>query len=313
MLGMAVGLGAVLTSQKPSQGAPHVARATSIVARRAIVQDDVSEALPFVFLANASGDTAKVFLQGACVASYVKDGNEVLGMRKDSVYEEGKAISGGVPICWPHFGPAMDALPQHGFARIMSWTVAEVKDGREPSVVLRLVDNNETRKMWDHAFEAFYTVILKATGLETSLHVKNTGASSFDFTSALHSYWNVSDAAKVKISGEFDGKQYLKKFESDAEPWTETVQEGDELAIASYMQRLHKDHVGGVTLHDADKKSAVTIKNTGWSDLVLWNPWGNDKMGAQQFVGIEPAQTEPVLLAPNAEWVAKMEVSPVAL
>ena len=37
----------------------------------------------------------------------------------------GKAICGGVPICWPCFGvhPSDSHLPGHGFARVGPWEV----------------------------------------------------------------------------------------------------------------------------------------------------------------------------------------------
>lgn len=47
---------------------------------------------------------AKVALHGAQVISWKpKDEEEVLYLSPDAVFKEGKAIRGGVPICWPWF------------------------------------------------------------------------------------------------------------------------------------------------------------------------------------------------------------------
>ncbi len=39
-----------------------------------------------------------------------------LWLSSESAFKEGVAIRGGIPICWPWFGPV--ASPSHGFARI---------------------------------------------------------------------------------------------------------------------------------------------------------------------------------------------------
>jgi len=284
-----------------------------VAARRAIAKEEGVEPLPYVTLKNAAGDTAKVYPFGANVASYVKDGNEVLAFRKDATFDGKKPLSGGVPICFPKFGPGEGGLPQHGFARDTVWDIVEMQDGAEPKVVMRISDTAETRKMWDHPFEATYSVTLKAAGLETVFHVKNTGASSFDFTAGLHSYWSISHPSNIKIVGGFKGKEYIDKPFSDAE--TERVNTtGNEMTITEQTLAMYKDFSGDVTLQDAGKGSSLTVRSSGWSDLALWNPWGDEKMGYDQFVGIEPVQkAHPVSLSPSQEWTATMNVTPSAL
>ena len=86
-----------------------------------------SEKLPFVKLTNAAGDSVKAYPFGACITSYVKGGKETLAMRADNKMDGSKPISGGIPHCFPQFGPG--AMQQHGFARNCVWDVAEITDG----------------------------------------------------------------------------------------------------------------------------------------------------------------------------------------
>ena len=127
--------------------------------------------LPVVAL--STGDsTAEVHLFGGCVTSYSKGGIEQLAHRLDSRLDGVKPISGGIPLCFPQFGPG--ALQQHGFARNLDWEIAATTGGATPSVELRLSESDYTLGMWPHAFECAYTVTLMPDRLATTLRVSNT-------------------------------------------------------------------------------------------------------------------------------------------
>ena len=51
-------------------------------------------------------------------------------MSRQSAWDAAKPIRGGVPICFPWFGPhATDrSAPGHGFARLLDWTLVEARD-----------------------------------------------------------------------------------------------------------------------------------------------------------------------------------------
>ena len=67
----------------------------------------------------ASGSEALVYLHGAHLASFrTSEHGELLWLSEKARYAPGKAIRGGVPICFPWFGAhARAELPAHGFAR----------------------------------------------------------------------------------------------------------------------------------------------------------------------------------------------------
>ncbi len=86
--------------------------------------------------------SATVYPFGATVTSY-KSPHEVLFVRPDAKMDGSKPISGGIPHCFPQFGPG--AIQQHGFARNLVWTVASKS---EKDITLELSENDETMKMW---------------------------------------------------------------------------------------------------------------------------------------------------------------------
>jgi len=89
----------------------------------------------------------------------------VLWVSETAVYNASKPVRGGVPVCWPWFGPydpaTMGADPTdaakraHGFARYEIWEVEAVgslPDGAT-QVVLSLGPNPSMAKAWPHDFK----------------------------------------------------------------------------------------------------------------------------------------------------------------
>ena len=223
------------------------------------------KALESITLKNAAGDSATVYKFGACVTSYVKGGVDYLMVRPDAKMDGSKPISGGIPHCFPQFGPG--AIQQHGFARNLDWDVVEQTSEK---VVFGLSESEYTLAMWPNKFSATYTVTLAADELKTELTVMNTDAKTWDFTAALHTYWSVDGGiGSVKVtSPAFAGATYLDKT---ASPPADAKSASDVVTIAKETDSVYAGVSGAVVLSDA--KRSVTIDNTvGWSDTVIWNP-----------------------------------------
>src|SRR5690348_2598187 len=87
------------------------------------------------------GDLAHVYVQGAHVTDFEPGGQQpVLFLSKESRFEAGKPIRGGVPIVFPWFGPhpTDKSAPQHGFARTANWDALEVMGTFTGAVGLRI-------------------------------------------------------------------------------------------------------------------------------------------------------------------------------
>ena len=76
------------------------------------------------------GATCDVLVYGAHLTSWITGGRENLFVSSKAEYGNGKAVRGGVPICWPQFA-AKGPYTKHGFCRNSAeWTV--VRTSTEP-------------------------------------------------------------------------------------------------------------------------------------------------------------------------------------
>ena len=85
-----------------------------------------------------------------------------------------------------------------------------------------------------------------------------------------------------------------------------------DVVISAETDSVYADVTGDVVLNDSGRKHPLTISSSlGWSDTVVWNPYGNEGMGYDSFVCVESAQvSKPVMLQPNGYWVAAMDIVP---
>lgn len=237
------------------------------------------------------------YLDGATLTGWRPDGHApVLWLSPHSRFAAGEPIRGGVPLCFPWFasGAAGDRNPSHGFARIRRWDVLGVQaDDEGVRIRARLTDDEVTRALWPHKFEAVYQVHLgRSLGLELS--VQNTGTESFAFEEALHTYLAVGDVAGVLVNG-LEGTPFVDKLD----PLRAERAEAAPIRIAGSIDRLY--HANAEPVQVVDAARTLTLAKTGSETTVVWNPWseGSDRMadlGADDwpwFVCVETANTGP--------------------
>lgn len=94
------------------------------------------------------GAVPQVALFGACVTSWHHPAlGEMLYVRPDAVWDRSRPIAGGIPVCFPQFGPGR--LAQHGFARLTDWRLqASSAEGGYSGVTLLLKSDDATRAEW---------------------------------------------------------------------------------------------------------------------------------------------------------------------
>ncbi|KVI02849.1 Aldose 1-/Glucose-6-phosphate 1-epimerase [Cynara cardunculus var. scolymus] len=293
--------------------------------------------LPKVVLTSSHGSEAELYLYGGCVTSWKVGSKDLLFVRPDAVFNGQKPISGGIPHCFPQFGPG--PMQQHGFARNSNWSIVDSEnvDG-SPVITLELKDSPYSRSMWDYSFQALYKITLDKKSLSTELKITNTDKTAFSFTTALHTYFSVSVAA---VSGaSVRGLKGCKTLNKDPDP--KNPVEGKE---ERYLVRLYQNLLLGVVftvfdfssqLQFARSRDVVTypgfvdcvylgaanelyldnglgdiisIKNTNWPDAVLWNPHLTMEACYKDFVCVENAQIGNVELEPEKSWVATQQLS----
>jgi glucose-6-phosphate 1-epimerase len=271
--------------------------------------------LPIVRLTSASGAAAEVYLFGGAVNSWTQpSGDEVLYVRPDAVFDKSKPISGGIPHCFPQFGPG--PLPQHGFARGADWGIGSTSadpnpDEVDPSVELILSDTDATRAVWPHAFRAAYRVTLHGEALRTELAISNTGASPFTFTAALHTYIEVSDIRAAKVSG-LKGLTWLDKTADPANP-PRALETRDAVPFAGPVDAVYLGAPGHLEL-DVGTGAAVAIDSAGWPDAVVWSPWDAMPACYERFCCVENAvAVEPVTVEAGKVWKATADFAVIDL
>lgn len=236
---------------------------------------DTEQTLPRVrFVQENAG--VELFLQGAHISRFDSAlGESVLFVSEQSGYQGGKAIRGGIPICFPWFGPRQGdaSAPSHGFARTSPWQL----QAAESELVLALEDDAHTLALWPYPFRAEYRVALDGNRLRISLDIHNTGVAAFTFEAALHTYFRVSDVRSISIEG-LDGKTYLDQLEG-RQP---KVQQGA-ITFEGEIDRIYLNSPGPILLQDSERE--VHIRNGGgWKSTVVWNPW-IDKAKALKDLG----------------------------
>lgn len=225
--------------------------------------------LPKVRIATIAA-SGEMYLHGAHVTSWKPEGaNEVLYVSPRSLWQDGAAIRGGVPVCFPWFGNKSDdpSAPAHGFVRTKSWHLDSIeKNGDEVSVTMFTDNSKSTQKWWPSDFRLLYRATFGAE-LVLELIVTNTGTASLRFEEALHAYYKVGDATKTSISG-LDRTQYLDKTDS----FREKTQSGDVL-IKAETDRVYLDTEKPLRMVDGvlHRKTVVTKENS--RTTVIWNPF----------------------------------------
>lgn len=260
--------------------------------------------LPKVILTSIHGSEAEVYLYGGCVTSWIVQGKDLLYVRPDALFTgHDKPISGGIPHCFPQFGPG--PMQQHGFARNMNWSIASLENMQEnPSVTLELKDGPYSRSMWDYGFHALYKVTLGRDTLSTEIKVTNTDQSPFSFTTALHTYFRASAAeASVRY---LRGCKTLNKDPDPKNP-VEGKEERDVVTFPGFVDCIYLDAPGELHL-DNGLGDSITIRNTNWSDVVLWNPHLTMESCYQDFVCVENAKIGQIELQPNRSWTAVQQL-----
>jgi D-hexose-6-phosphate mutarotase len=255
-------------------------------------------------------------LAGGHVLDYTPHGSQpVLWVSPNACYTVGKAMRGGVPVCWPWFGAHPDdpqAKPMHGLVRTLLWqvTAARALPGGETQVCMSVSETEATRAAWDHPF----SLELRATfgpRLRVEWSARNPGSQAFTYTGALHPYFAVSDVTRVSVRG-LEGFDYLDKVEGFRRKTLPGA-----VTFTGEVDRVFLDTLSEMRVEDPGWRRAIRIAKQGSRTSVVWNPHEKDAaspdLGAGQhrrFVCAEAANAfeDSVTVAPGGEARLGMEI-----
>ncbi|EEH52947.1 uncharacterized protein MICPUCDRAFT_49727 [Micromonas pusilla CCMP1545] len=252
--------------------------------------------LDAVKITGGDGSVATAYLFGGVVTSFVKDGRDVLYVRPDAVFDKSKPISGGLPHCWPQFGPG--DIQVHGFARNVDWALTGMKcDGDDATIEMTLTPNDYTKAMWDKEFKVTQTITVGGGEMKATMKVINAGKESFDFTGSFHAYF-AADIDAVSVGG-LAGCKSLDRLANE-----EGVVDGD-VTIAGPVDSVYYDAPAKLSLAVGGGNDVSISNSGGWKDAVVWSPWTDMEACYKEFVCVEPAACgEPVTVPAGGEWEA---------
>ena len=225
--------------------------------------------LPRLLIANPQAE-AEIYLMGAHCTHFQPRGQApVLWLSPQSRFQTGTPIRGGVPLCWPWFGPhpSRTDLPAHGFARTATWQLAQAHTTPQGDTViaLTLASSPATLLLWPHPFR-LTLVVTVGSALSIALTTENTGTQPFSFEDALHTYLAVADASRIDITG-LSGVSYRDKVRGGEHGRQDTP-----LRIVGEVDRVYLDTTTAVTVSDPAGARALTVSKQGSSSTVVWNP-----------------------------------------
>ena len=214
---------------------------------------------------------ARISLKGAQVLSFIPaGGSELLWVSPVARMAGPDAMRGGIPVCWPWFAahPTDPAKPMHGFVRTAVWALIETgdaADGQAARIVLRTSTTEAHQALWPHQATVQLTVEVGAR-LTLALETINTGATPFDLTGALHTYFKVSDVTQAQVLG-LDGIDYLDKVEGFARK-----RQMGPVVFNSEVDRIYVGTSSATAIEDAGLSRRIAIAKGGSTSTVVWNP-----------------------------------------
>jgi glucose-6-phosphate 1-epimerase len=258
----------------------------------------------------------EMYLHGAHVTSWrpVSE-EEVLFLSSQSRFEPGRAIRGGVPICFPWFGGKADdaTAPAHGFVRTKLWQLESLaRAGCAVTVTMSTESDEGTRRGWPAEFRLVHRATF-GRELSLQLEVTNTGRTRLRFEEALHSYHRVGNIESVLVRG-LDGVHYLDKTARNQEK----VQEG-EIAITSETDRVYLNTRDAIELEDPVLRRCTRVVKENSATTVVWNPWvqkaralsdlGDDEWAQMICIETSNVADSSVVLAPGEQHTMRALIS----
>jgi len=250
----------------------------------------------------------EIYMHGAHVTSWrPAGGEEVFFLSTESRWEQGQAIRGGVPICFPWFrGKAHDArAPAHGFARTRVWQLESISEtGAGVTVSMFIESDAQTQRWWPGEFRLVHRATF-GSDLRLELVCTNAGKTPFRFEEALHAYNRVAEVSDVRVQG-LDGGRFLDNMDSNKEK----VQFGD-VTVTRQTDIAFMGTTASVDLVDPKMRRRIRLQKKNSSTTVVWNPWqeGASKLRDlgegewKQFLCVESSNIigNAVTLAPGQE------------
>lgn len=260
---------------------------------------------------------AKISLYGGHVLSWQPTGEkEVFWLSKNSSFEQGKAIRGGIPLCWPWFGvhpnDSENKASKHGFARCQLWQVDNIDINEQGVEVSLSWQGKNMNDLWPFACQ-LKQVLFFGQSFKQELTMTNLSDSDAYYTGALHSYLSVSSPTNTTLTelakAPFDDK--LTGKSCAPQPLQNTLANG-----IDPVDRIYHSHEP-MEVVDSHWQRTIALKTINTEQWVFWNPGvelANNmadihESGEQEFICLEAANTQMQLLGAGKSLAMAQEIT----
>jgi galactose mutarotase-like enzyme len=225
--------------------------------------------------------------RGGIITSYGVNGEEVLFLNKETLYDSKKNIRGGIPILFPISGQLENGeyewngtvykMKNHGVARNHPWEVVDTHtDDRQATITLRLVSNEETKKEYPFDFEVVFTYSLTQNGLTITQTYQNISGAPMPIYAGFHPYFKTANKNLVYHT---DAKTYLDYNDME----TKSIQSSLDLTNKKESLVLLDAAQKQISFELPDRQLSLTMTyGEEFKCVVLWTEQD------QEFVCVEP-------------------------
>lgn len=205
---------------------------------------------------------AEFMLHGAHVLSYqpASRDSSILFLSDKAIFETGKPIRGGIPICFPWFGshPTDQTMPAHGWARVQEWELIETARTANQVIIRMALSRDELHATCELAF---------GPELAIDVAVTNHGKTRQSFEIALHTYFRINSVHDVEIIG-LENVPYVDQIKGDFHP-----EENRAIRFSEETDRIYQGSVKEIILSEQNQKAQFIIEPRGSRSTIVWNPW----------------------------------------
>jgi len=226
-------------------------------------------------LVTTKASMAEIYLHGAHVTRFQKNREPpLIFLSRKSEFAAVKAIRGGVPICFPWFGPREGSVV-HGYVRFSEWNLTKTSTNANGDVklIFTLPDDVSVKANWPVAKINFIVTVSEKLTME--LAVANLLQENFGFKNCFHTYFQVADINAISISGL--EKSPFDDFAAGA-GGARRAAENSILKITKETNRVYFDSPQPVEIHDERLKRVIRIEKHNSKSTMVWNPWTTQKL-----------------------------------
>lgn len=223
-----------------------------------------------VYLDRGDNVQCTISLFGANIISWVVFGVEQLFASRRTIFDNLKAIKGGIMLIFPHYR-YWSLGPADGFANLMTWKIFEgpmkLPTG-DIQVVLELEQGQVSNNIWNFVYTIKYTITLLERDLHLEFHIINLSPYSFYFHFLFSNHIRVPDLSKCRITGLKDCKYIDKITDEYLQKSTE-----EEVRIDKEYFRIFVDTKNQIKVANVMMDRDFFLKKTNLPDTILHSPW----------------------------------------